>query len=546
MTVEVPFLIVGGGPVGLLGGILLGEQGQGALVVERRDGPLRAPAAHVINARTFEICRQAGVGMDAVTALAEDPAVAGHVNFVSRLGGSLVGRLPFEQQGDDCLALTPTPLRNLSQHRFEPLLADELRRRPGVELRYRHQWEASTADDGGVTSIITDLDTGERTEVRSAYVIACDGAGSGVRKSLGIEMEGPPQLQSFVMVHFIADLSAAIGENTGVLHFLLDPEIKGTFVSHGENEWVFMLPFDPEVEGAEDYGDARCESIVREAVAAEVGPIEILHRGTWHMSAQVASAMGSGRIFLAGDAAHRFPPTGGLGLNTGAADIHALVWRLCAVESGWAGPGLLTSYAEERLPVARQNTQASLENAMQMVLLAPALGLDEDPTSAQLERALADVDRRDAIDAAVEAQATHFDMLGLQLGYRYGDGSRTEADPVREYEPTGDPGARLPHAWLGETGRSTLDLVASGAMTLISLGEHEAWAESVAAMPQGVVQVAVSDTMQIDPGWRERCGVAPSGALLVRPDQHVAWRADDVSAAPGLLATLAEFLDQVG
>ena len=182
MSLEVPFLIVGGGPVGLLGAILLGERGQGALVVERRDGPLRAPAAHVVNARTFEICRQAGIDMDAVFAQAEDPAVAGHVNFVSRLGGSLVGRLPFERQGDDCLALTPTPLRNLSQHRVEPLLLDELRRREGVEIRYRHQWEHRSPDATGVTSVVTDLDSGERIEVRSQYVIACDGAGSGVAR----------------------------------------------------------------------------------------------------------------------------------------------------------------------------------------------------------------------------------------------------------------------------------------------------------------------------------------------------------------------------
>ena len=517
MTLEVPFLIVGGGPVGLLGAVLLGEQARGALVVERRDGPLRAPAAHVVNARTFEICRQAGIDMDAVLAEAEDPAVAGHVNFVSRLGGSLVGRLPFERQGAECLALTPTPLRNLSQHRFEPLLVDELRRREGVDIWYRHQWESSVADADGVTSIVTDLDSGERMEVRSEYVIACDGAGSGVRKSLGIEMEGPPRLQSFVMVHFTADLSDAVGENTGVLHFILDPEVKGTFVSHGEHEWVLMLPFDPDAESPDDYDDARCEASIREAVITGGSDVDIHHRGVWHMSAQVATAMGAGRIFLAGDAAHRFPPTGGLGLNTGAADVHGLVWRLCAVEGGWAGPGLLETYAAERLPVARQNTKASIENAIKMVLLGQALGVDEDPTSAQLHRALADDERQDAIAEAVEAQATHFDMLGLQLGYRYGDQSRAEADPIRTYEPTGEPGARLPHAWLAGGDASTLDLVATDAMTLFSFGDHARWAELAGSTPAPTAHIAVNDAVQIDRSWRTVCGVGPNGALLVRP-----------------------------
>lgn len=540
MTLEVPFLIVGGGPVGLLGAILLGEQGRGALVVERRDGPLRAPAAHVVNARTFEICRQAGIDMDAIFAAAEDPAVAGHVNFVSRLGGSLVGRLPFERQGDECLALTPTPLRNLSQHRFEPLLVGELRRRDGVEIRYRHQWESSVADADGVTSVVTDLDSGERIEVRSQYVIACDGAGSGVRKSLGIEMEGPPRLQSFVMVHFGADLSAAVGEHTGVLHFLLDPEVKGTFVSHGDDEWVLMVPFDPDAESPDDYDDERCVAAIREAVVGEIGDIALHHRGVWHMSAQVATGMGEGRVFLAGDAAHRFPPTGGLGLNTGAADIHGLVWRLCAVEAGWAGSGLLGTYAAERLPVARQNTQASLDNAIKMVLLGPALGLDDDPSSSGLQRALADPARRAQIEEAVDAQATHFDMLGLQLGYRYGESSRPEADPIRRYEPSGEPGARLPHAWIGDTGVSTLDLVGNRAMTLISFGAFDEWDRAAAASEVPVTHQPLT-AADVQPDFRALCGVGPSGAVLVRPDQHIAWRSDEVDTH-GLAQALEQLL----
>lgn len=126
---DVDVLIVGGGPVGLLGGILAARHGLTALVVERRDGPRTAPAAHVVNARTYEICRQAGLDMGRIRAAGKDPVDAGHVNFVTRLAGDLIGRLPFERQGDECLEHTPTPLRNLSQHRFEPILVDELRRR---------------------------------------------------------------------------------------------------------------------------------------------------------------------------------------------------------------------------------------------------------------------------------------------------------------------------------------------------------------------------------------------------------------------------------
>jgi len=134
--IDIPFLIIGGGPVGMIEGILLARQGRDCLVVERRSAPQTAPAAHVVNARTFEICRQAGLDMETIAAACKDPADAGHVIFVTRLAGEEIGRLPFERQGEECLRYTPTPLRNLSQHRFEPILADTIQKLPGVDLRY--------------------------------------------------------------------------------------------------------------------------------------------------------------------------------------------------------------------------------------------------------------------------------------------------------------------------------------------------------------------------------------------------------------------------
>ena len=322
--VDVDVVIVGGGPVGMLGGILASRHGLTALVVERRDGPQTSPAAHVVNARTYEICRQAGLDMDRIHAAGKDRADAGHVNFVTRLSGDLIGRLPFERQDDGCLDVTPTPLRNLSQHRFEPILADELRASPGAELRYRHQWEHSDEVGDDVVSVITDVATGRPIRVRSRYLIGCDGAGSRVRKLLGIEMQGPPLIQCFLMIHFGADLRRLTADRPGVLHFVLDPAVGGAFIAHDvESDWVFMHAIDPAVESVDDYPDDRCLDIVSRAAAAELDA-EILGKGTWWMSSQTAESMGGGRCFLAGDAAHRFPPTGGLGLNCGIQDIHGV------------------------------------------------------------------------------------------------------------------------------------------------------------------------------------------------------------------------------
>ncbi len=261
------------------------------------------------------------------------------------------------------------------------------------------------------------------------------------------------------------------------------------------------------------------------------------------MSAQTAESMGRGRVLLAGDAAHRFPPTGGLGLNSGVQDIHGLMWRIAAITTGRASTDLLDSYGTERLPVARNNAHQSLTNAIKMAELAVALGTDAEPTTERLHASLADPSRTDAIAAAVELQREHFNLFGLQLGYVYDQGAIIPETPPAEpgspsqYQPTARPGARLPHAWLGEVGgESTLDLVPLDRPVLFSFGEHDTWAEALGAAAVSIVRVG-ADTPTLD-AWRQTCEVDDTGALLVRPDHHVAWRARDVATAAELAGAL--------
>ncbi len=544
-NVDTQVLIVGGGPTGLTAGLLLSRLGIDYHLVEKRSGPQRAPAAHVVNARSFEVWRQAGVDTEKVLALAKDPRDAGWVYWVTRLGGDSLGQLPFERQGEEVLAFTPTPLRNLSQHRLEPLLLEELSRM-GKGPCYQHRWQASRQDADGVTTTVHATDSNETYEVRSRFVIAADGAGSPVRKSLGIAPVGPDRLQSFLMIHFEANLRSVVGENPGVLYWVTDPSCSGVFIAHDiDHEWVFMHTFDADRESVADYDPARCEALVRRAMVRQDIPLTIRTVAPWMMTSQVAERYREGRIFLAGDSAHRFPPTGGLGLNTGVQDVHNLAWKIAAVERGWGAPPLLDTYEGERRPIAQYNTEQSLQNAARLFEVTQAIGVFAEGEEAQRRFAemLADPQRRGEVASAVANQAEHFDMLGLQLGYAYEagalvpDGSERllPANPVREFVPSSRPGSRLPHGWVQANGKriSTLDLIPADRITLLLGPQASAWRAAAAnlATPLCIKQAGV-EFADPDNWWSTTAGLRSGAALLVRPDQHVALRAQQPTGDP--------------
>ena len=210
VDVDVDVVIVGAGPTGLTAAHLCLQAGLRCVVLEQRDGPQRSPAAHAVNARTFEIWRQAGVAMQPLFDAAASPADAGRVLWVTKLGGEVIATLPYERQGDEMLDITPTPLRNLSQHRLEPLLL------PGAgDVRYSHTWVGAEQHDGGVTVEFEAPDGSHRITAR--YLIAADGSSSPIRRWLGIEPIGPRSIQSFVTIHIAADLTLLVGDDRGIL-----------------------------------------------------------------------------------------------------------------------------------------------------------------------------------------------------------------------------------------------------------------------------------------------------------------------------------------
>lgn len=552
-------LVVGAGPTGLMASLLLEQQGVSTQIIERRPGPQRAPAAHAVNARTLEICRAAGVDEQALRAAASDPADAGFVYWVTRVGGRVLGRLPYEQQGDDQLDLTPTPLRNISQNRFEPILVDALRRRVGRTPRWNTNWVSSVQNRDGVRTTVQTCDGGRMEEIESRYVIAADGAASGIRKSLDIGFEGPARIQSFIMVHFRARLRGLPDLPPGLLFFVCDPRGHGgVVVVHDlDGDAVYMLPFDPDQESEADYDAERCARLVRTAFEDPSLELGVEAVSSWTMTAQVAERYTQGRIFLAGDAAHRFPPTGGLGLNTGVQDSHNLAWKIAAVLGGRAPETLLDSYAGERRPVAQRNAEQSLVNALRLFEIAQALGVSDfsDASRERMEKTLADPEGLARVRAAIAHQAEHFDMPGLQLGFCYEAGALVRGDDdvpppfeVRRFSPSGCPGARLPHAWLAGAGgdESLLDRIPIDRFVVVAGPQGTPWIDAAETLARSDVTAWQLDGDRLSglDRWLERAGIEPDGALLVRPDQHVAWRSRGGSADPAatLRAALADVL----
>jgi 2,4-dichlorophenol 6-monooxygenase len=541
-SVEVPVLIVGGGPVGMVASILLAGQGIRNLVIERREGPHTSPQAHILNCRTMEVFRAAGI--ETAVRAAETGNVR-YVRWVSTLAGDEFGRLDLAADPERVrlrFESTPSPAANVSQHLLEPVLAEALRGCELSTLEFGQEWQDLEQDTKCVCSRVLDRESGDVYEVRSRYLLAADGAGSHVRKALGIDMIGPTALGSFVMVHFEANLRDLVRERPGILYWVAEPDAVGTLIAHDiDKTWVFMKPYDPDASTPDDFSEDVCAGLVRRAIGDDSVAFRIRSISPWTMTAQVASRYRFGRAFLVGDAAHRFPPTGGIGLNTGVQDAHNLTWKLQAVEAGRAGSSLLYTYQEERRDVAKANSDQSLSNARKMVEVVQALGITADPeeTRASFAAVLRDEARRAAVQAAIDDQIDHFDMLALDLGFSYesaavipdGSPKPVGANPTRDFIPTTRPGSRLPHAWVtrGGTRVSTLDLVAYDRFTLLTGARGKGWVDAAArheGVPLACVRIgAGGDAEDPEGAWQRVCEIDADGALLLRPDGHVAWRA---------------------
>ncbi len=544
-------LIVGAGPVGQLAALLLSHHGVGSVLIDKRLKTLSAPKAHAINARTLEICESIGVSAARLRELGASANEGGEVRFVGTLTGTEFGCLPYERQDEGAFEFTPFPLSNIPQPVFEEELEAHVRGNSGIDFRRGVECTALHEVNDRVDATLVTLEGGGEETQSFDYVIAADGAGSKIRDSLGIEMEGPEALSNYLMIHFSADLRPLTAGRRGVLYFLFEPGVRGTFIAYDHAKtWVFMHPWDPQSENRGDYDDQRCLALIEKAVGQPLPETKVENVSPWTMTAQVAGQYRRGRVFLAGDAAHRIPPAGGLGINSGAGDVQNLAWKLAAVLKGEAGEGLLDTYEVERQPVARNNNEQSLKNAMKIFDLIVALhGTEAEKTAERYAAVSANPDAYPELARAVEAQKPHFDSFDLQLGYRYQSAAIYEPAPIPEitdvsdYQPSWDAGAHFPHRWVSAKGGTVAlqSLLSASRFTLLC-GPAAAQPDCNKMFDQLRFGTDFDRLSEQDEGWAVQTGLPDSGAVLIRPDGHIAARfnlveADNVeSVMPKILA----------
>ncbi len=454
------------------------------------------------------------------------------------------------------ITLTPTPTTNLSQDHFEKLLFDHLP--SSTQILFEHSWvEAAECDDGYVSTV--EGPDGTETKIQSQFIIGADGAGSRVRAAIGASLEGPKVIQRYLNVHFHADLRDALSGREGLLFWVINPDCSGTFIAHNiDHDWVFMKPIDTD-ESFDGIDEAKYAEILHKAIGTDAD-VAIQSMSTWIMSAQVSDAYQKDGIFLVGDAAHRFPPTGGLGMNTGFQDAHNLAWKIAMAINGFDA-SLLSTYEPERRPSAVVNAKQSHQNFLNMSEVDSALDIDGDGTAtkADFDKLMSSPDDQAKVQAAIERQAKHFNMSGYDLGVCYksnaikSDGPPpVSSDPVTTYIPSTVPGARLPHCWLVQNGQriSTLDLLDSTRFLVLSSGQmNDDLVDTIEALKERgypVEQANVSIAGDIKPADDQFQGLfSEDKVLVVRPDSHIAARLTAAEASSGLEDVFVSILGDI-
>jgi putative polyketide hydroxylase len=480
-TASVPVLIVGAGPAGLTTAITLAHQGITSLLIERRDGASDHPRATVISTRSMELFRSWGLESKIQAGSVDvTPAAWVTATLASAQGTAMPVGLPDRAQA---AAISPTAPAWAPQDHLESVLFTHLRTHHGTRIRYRTELRALTQDYDGARATLHDQASGALTTVEARFVVAADGAHSTVRNTLGIPMHGPDRVRESLLALFVAPLWDVVGERRYGIYLTGQAETEGlfgmpaagqakaegVFIAAGGDRWMYGRDWEPGRERVADYSADRLIRLIQLGAGVPALAPRLLRVGGFTFAAQLADRFREGRVFLAGDAAHRITPIGGLGMNTAIHDGYDLGWKLAWTLKGWAGSALLDSYEIERRPIAEANLARSAQE------------------NGGFER--------------TAAQGLEIDLRG-----------------------------RLPHAWLPATnGRvCTLDLLGPG-LTLLTDRSGSDWTGPDWGGAADAVRTPVPLARHVlGATTATAIGIEPGGALLVRPDAQIAarWTSD--------------------
>lgn len=541
-------LIVGAGIVGLSAALFLAHQGVSVRLIEKRPEQSVHPRSRGVNGRTVELYRE--IGLEAAIHQAGKDLAPAIGWFSGATLAEVIGPQPRREPKaaapwmamPELQALSPTHGSRGTQDKVEKVLM-EAALAAGTEVMMGTELLGFRQSEAGVEVSIRTA-AGQAKTLTADWMIAADGAGSFVRKQLGVPSTGQGALAYFINVLFQADLTDWVKGREFSACIIENPEVRGLFLAiDNHSRWTFHIAYDPSQESPDTYTPERCQRLIEIALGLSGSmpdlPLSIEGISRWTCAEKVAESFRHGRIFLAGDAAHQMPPWGGQGANTGVQDAHNLAWKLAAVTAGWAGPGLLESYDPERRPVAQVAAHESAQANQHISVANPPQAETPHPTTPMPPNLMSSMKDR------------WFRILGY--GYQY-HSSAIQPDGSPSLGPTepgldGRPGTRLPHLWLKlkDQRLSTLDLC-SRRFVLISGPEGQAWqAAADIAQSRGIpLTVYCPDedlVFETDAGdWATRAGIGPDGMLLIRPDGIVAWRAQTAAGLGELGDVLAGIL----
>jgi 2-polyprenyl-6-methoxyphenol hydroxylase-like FAD-dependent oxidoreductase len=494
-------VVAGGGPVGLAAAIELGRRGIGCLVVEPRATVSRArPRCKTINVRSMEHLRRWGIADRLRSRAPLPPAWSQDAVFCTSLAGRELSRftgvLGLAPDGDRF----PELGQQAPQYVLEELLRDVVRELPACRLATGTTVTDVEQDDAEVRVTVADA-AGRRTVVTAAYLIGCDGPRSTVRERIGSAYTGDHALRpNFGMVFRAPDLWRHVRHGPAVHYWVVNPAVPALLgpIDQTGTWWIIAFGVDQQT------GERDAARLIDGAAGASA-QATVVSTDPWTARMQIVDRMRSGRVFLAGDAAHLNPPFGGHGLNTGLGDAVDLGWKLAAALDGWGGPALLDSYQIERRPIQERVIREATANMAVTSRELLADNLEDDDAAG--ERA-----RKAASERIQQTKRPEFHSLGLVLGIAIAD-----SPVIRQGAPAGDfgPGTLLPHAWLG-AGRSLYDELGDGFTLLLRRPGADYGAIEQAARLRGV-PLKILDRRD---GDRDTGGPA---LVLIRPDQYVAW-----------------------